>query len=43
MGWTGASFHANTFSLYDKGLTNTNLHNLATVSEIEALPGLRLY
>lgn len=43
MGWTGATFHANAFGLYGTGLTHTHLHNLATVSEIEALPDLRLY
>jgi hypothetical protein len=43
MGWTGATLHANAFGLYGTGLTHTHLHNLATVSEIEALPDLRLY
>jgi porin len=43
MGWTGATFHVNAFGIYGKGLTRTDLHNLATISEIEALPDLRLY
>jgi porin len=43
MGWTGAKVHANTFGLYGTGLTHTNILNLAAVSEIEALPDLRLY
>ena len=43
MGWTGGTFHANAYGLYGTGLTHTHIHNLATISEIEALPDLRLY
>src|SRR5882724_5677936 len=42
-GWTGARFFANTFEIYGRGLTRNYLHNLATISETEALPDLRLY
>jgi porin len=41
--WSGAKFYANTFEIYGRGLTRNNIHNLATVSEIEALPDARLY
>jgi porin len=43
VGWTGARFYANTFGLYGRGLSRNYVHNLATISEIEALPETRLY
>jgi porin len=43
IGWTGARFFANTFEIYGNGLTRSYIHNLATVSESEALPDARLY
>jgi porin len=43
LGWSGARAHANVFSIYGHGLTHSNILNLATVSEIEALPETRLY
>ena len=43
VGWTGAKIHANTFAIYGRGLTRNYIGNLATVSEIEALPDVRLY
>jgi porin len=43
LGWTGGSFFANTYDLYGRGLTRNYVHNLATISEIEALPDARLY
>jgi porin len=42
-GWTGGKFFANTYDLYGRGLTRNYIHNLATISEIEALPEARLY
>jgi porin len=42
-GWSGGSFFANTYDLYGRGLTRNYVHNLATISEIEALPEARLY
>jgi porin len=43
LGWTGGRFVANTFEIYGRGLTRNYIHNLAAVSEIEALPDARLY
>lgn len=43
LGWNGGRFFANTFGIYGRGLTRNYLHNLATISEIEALPEARLY
>jgi porin len=43
VGWTGGRFFADTFEIYGQGLTHNNIHNLATVSETEALPDARLY
>jgi porin len=43
IGWTGARFFANTYEIYGQGLTHTYIHNLATISETEALPDARLY
>jgi porin len=43
LGWTGGRFFANAFETYGRGLTRNYLHNLATISEIEALPEARLY
>jgi porin len=43
LGWSGGRFFANTFEIYGRGLTRNYLHNLATISEIEALPEARLY
>src|SRR5215813_15115828 len=42
-GWTGGSFYANTYQIYGRGLSRNYIHNLATISEIEALPDARLY
>jgi porin len=43
VGWTGARFFANTYEIYGRGLTRNYIHNLATISESEALPDARLY
>lgn len=43
VGWTGGKFFANTFVLYGRGLSRNYIHNLATISEIEGLPEIRLY
>jgi porin len=43
VGWTGGRFFANTYEIYGRGLTRNYIHNLATVSETEALPDARLY
>jgi len=43
MGWTGAKFHANTLLIYGRGLSRNYVGNLATISEIEARPDIRLY
>ena len=43
IGWSGAKVHANSFGLYGTGLAHTNILNLANISEVEALPDLRLY
>lgn len=43
VGWTGGRFYANAFVIYGRGLTRNYVMNLATVSEIEALPDQRLY
>lgn len=43
VGWSGGHLHANVFSIYGHGLTHSNILNLATVSETEALPDTRLY
>src|SRR3981081_4723048 len=42
-GWTGGRFVANRVEMYGPGLTRNYIHNLATISEIEALPEARLY
>ena len=42
-GWTGGKFYANAYEIYGRGLTRNYIHNLATISEIEALPDTRLY
>lgn len=42
-GWTGGRFYANAFVIYGRGLTHNYIFNLATISEIEALPDQRLY
>jgi porin len=42
-GWSGLKGHANVFAIYGHGLTHTSILNLATISEIEALPETRLY
>ena len=42
-GWTGGRIFANTFDIYGRGLSRNYVHNLATISEIEALPEARLY
>ena len=43
VGWTGGRFFANTYEIYGRGLTRNYIHNLATISESEALPDTRLY
>lgn len=43
VGWTGGRFYANGLIIYGRGLTRNYIHNLATISEIEALPDQRLY
>jgi porin len=43
VGWTGGRFFANTYQIYGRGLSRNYIHNLATVSETEALPDSRLY
>jgi len=43
VGWTGGRFYANGFEIYGRGLSRNYIHNLATISEIEALPDTRLY
>lgn len=43
LGWTGGRFYANAFVIYGRGLSRNYVHNLATLSEIEALPDQRLY
>jgi porin len=42
-GWTGGRIYANTFGIYGRGLSRNYVLNLATISEIEALPDTRLY
>jgi porin len=42
-GWTGGRIFANTYEIYGRGLSRNYIHNLATISEIEALPDSRLY
>ncbi len=43
VGWSGAKIHANSYSIYGRGLTRNYVGNLAPVSEIEALPDVRLF
>ncbi|MBR0857414.1 carbohydrate porin [Bradyrhizobium liaoningense] len=43
VGWTGGRFYANALVIYGRGLSRNYVHNLATISEIEALPDQRLY
>ncbi|MFK4498332.1 porin [Bradyrhizobium japonicum] len=43
VGWTGGRFYANGFVIYGQGLSRNYVMNLATISEIEALPDQRLY
>ena len=43
VGWTGGRIFANMYGIYGRGLTRNYIHNLATISEIEALPEARLY
>jgi porin len=43
VGWTGGRFFANSYEIYGRGLTRNYIHNLATISESEALPDTRLY
>ena len=42
-GVDGLKFHANMFEIWGRGLTRDYIGNLATTSEIEALPDTRLY
>ena len=43
VGWTGGRFYANGYIIYGRGLSRNYIYNLATISEIEALPDQRLY
>ena len=43
VGWTGGKFYVNALGIYGRGLSRNYVHNLATISEIEALPEARLY
>lgn len=43
VGWTGGRFYANAFMIYGQELSRNYVMNLATISEIEALPDQRLY
>ena len=43
VGWAGGRFYANAFVIYGQGLSRNYVMNLATISEIEALPDQRLY
>lgn len=43
VGWTGGRFYANAFVIYGQGLSRNYVMNIATISEIEALPEQRLY
>ncbi|HEX9209149.1 MAG TPA: carbohydrate porin [Bradyrhizobium sp.] len=43
VGWTGGRLYANGYVIYGRGLTRNYIYNLATISEIEALPDQRLY
>ncbi len=43
VGWSGGRFYANAFAIYGQGLSRNYVYNLATISEIEALPDQRLY
>src|ERR1700754_2180364 len=43
VGWTGCRFYANAFVIYGQGMSRNYVQNLATISEIEALPDQRLY
>ena len=43
VGWSGGRFFANAYAIYGRGLSRNYVHNLATISEIEALPDTRLY
>lgn len=43
MGWTGATFRANTFQIHGDGLSRSYIGNLFIVSGVEALPASRLY
>jgi porin len=42
-GWSGAAFRVEAFQINGAGLTRAAVNNLATVSELEALPSTRLY
>ena len=43
VGWTGGRIYANGYIIYGRGLSRNYIYNLATISEIEALPDQRLY
>ena len=43
VGWTGGRVFANALGIYGRGLSRNYVRNLATISEIEALPEARLY
>ena len=42
-GLSGLKFHGNVLAIYGRGLTRNYIGNFAPVSEIEALPDVRLY
>ena len=42
-GWSGAKFHGTSYWLYGRGLSRNYIGNIATISEIEARPDIRLY
>jgi porin len=43
VGWSNTTVHADVFQSHGKGLTSNYVGNIATISEIEALPTTRLY
>lgn len=43
LGWRGTKLHFNVFQIHGRGLSRDYVGNIATISEIEALPSTRLY
>ena len=43
IGWSGGSFYADAYQIHGRGLSGNNLHNLLTVSSIEAERSARLH